>query len=124
MAGDASRQNGAKGGRPSGRKNDKTLMLEAEHEAFQQLVLQNLGQIFGAQLSLAKGVTYVCRVRIGRRGGQGDPEIVTDPDEILQAIQLIAAGGAEGGVEEGKEDGGLVTTRYCHITENCVIPPA
>jgi hypothetical protein len=42
MAGEASRQNGAKGGRPLGRKNDKILLLEAEHEAFQQLVLQNL----------------------------------------------------------------------------------
>jgi hypothetical protein len=116
MAGNASRENGIKGGRPPGRKNDKTLLLEAEHEAFQQLVLQNLRPIFAAQLSIAKGVSYVYRVRIGSRGGQADPEMVTDPDEILQAIQLIAVGGAEGDVEEENEDGEMITTRYYHIT--------
>lgn len=56
------RENGKKGGRPPGRKNDKTLLLEAEHEAFQQLVLQNLRPLFDAQLNLAKGLSYVCRI--------------------------------------------------------------
>jgi hypothetical protein len=68
MAGDASRKNGEKGGRPPGRKNDKTLLLEAEHEAFQQLVLQNLRPLFDAQLSLAKGISHVYRVSVGLVG--------------------------------------------------------
>ena len=49
----ASKTNGAEGGRPLGRKNDKTLLLEAEHEAFQQFVLQNTTAI-RCKLALAK----------------------------------------------------------------------
>jgi hypothetical protein len=116
MAGNASRENGAKGERPPGRKNDKTLLLEAEHEAFQQLVLQNLRPIFGAQLSLAKGVSYVYRVRIGKRGGSGDPEIVTDPEEILQAIQAIEVGSSYADISDIDTDGDEVPKRYYHIT--------
>jgi hypothetical protein len=100
MAGNASRQNGTKGGRPPGRKNDKTLLLEAEHEAFQQLVLQNLRPLFDVQLSLAKGVSHIYRVTLGPRGGRGDPELVTDPNELHEAIQLINAGSGEGETSE------------------------
>jgi hypothetical protein len=71
MVGDASRQNGAKSGRPLGRKNDKALLLEAEHEAFQQLVLQNLRPLFDAQLSVAKGTAFIFRIAEGPRGGNG-----------------------------------------------------
>lgn len=115
MAGNASRQNGAKGGRPPGRKNDKTLLLEAEHEAFQQLVLQNLRPLFDAQLSVAKGASFIYRITEGPRGGKSDPELVTDPDEIHEAIQAIAAGGGEGEITEETND---ETThyRYYHIT--------
>jgi hypothetical protein len=91
-AGAASRKNGEKGDRPLGRKNDKTLLLEAEHEAFPQLVLQNLRPLFDAQLSIAKGVTFVYRVSEGPRGGPGDPVLVTDPEELHRAIQAIEAG--------------------------------
>jgi hypothetical protein len=47
--------------RPSGRKNNKTILIEAEHKAFQQLVLQNLRPLFDAPLVLAKGLSYVSR---------------------------------------------------------------
>jgi len=65
MAGKTSIENGKKGGRPLGRKNDKTLMLEAEHAAFQQLVLANIRPLFAAQLSLEKGIAQVYRVTMG-----------------------------------------------------------
>jgi hypothetical protein len=65
MAGNASRKNGEKGGRLPGRKNDATLEPEAEREAFQQLVLQNLRPLFASQLALAKGLSYVYRVTTG-----------------------------------------------------------
>lgn len=115
MAGNASRENGKKGGRPVGRKNDKTLLLEAEHEAFQQLVLQNLRPLFDAQLSIAKGVSHIYRVTLGPRGGRSDPELVTDPDEIHEAIQLIAAGSGEAEATE-EIDGETTHYRYYHIT--------
>jgi hypothetical protein len=121
MAGDASRKNGQNGGRPPGRKNNKTLALEAEHEAFQQLVLQNLRPLFDAQLSLAKGISQVYRVTTGPRGGRSDPELVTSQDELHEAIQAIHAGGGYGdiaedeGGEEG-EEGGTITHRYYFLT--------
>jgi hypothetical protein len=115
MAGNASRQNGTKGGRPPGRKNDKTLLLEAEHEAFQQLVLQNLRPLFDAQLSVAKGVSHIYRIAIGPRGGRTDPELVTDPGEIHEAIQFIAAGSGEGEASE-EIDGETTHYRYYNIT--------
>jgi hypothetical protein len=104
MAGNASRKNGEKGGRPPGRKNDKTLLLEAEHEAFQQLVLQNLRPLFDAQLSLAKGLSFVYRVTEGPRGGKTDPEVVTDPEELHQAVQAIHAGSGIGVVQTETEN--------------------
>lgn len=118
MAGEASRKNGKKGGRPLGRKNDKTLLIEAEHEAFQQLVLQNLRPLFDAQLSLAKGVSHVYRVSIGPRGGRSDPELVTDQDELHEAIQAIHSGGGYGDVAEdtGGEEGEAITHRYYFLT--------
>jgi hypothetical protein len=88
-------------GRPPGRKNDKTLLLKAEHEAFQQLVLQNLKPLFDAQLTLAKGVTVIYRVAEGVRGGRGDPELVTDPEEIHHAIQAIDPGTGPLSVAQG-----------------------
>src|SRR5690242_16795928 len=114
MAGNASRKNGLKGGSPPGRKNDKTLLLEAEHEAFQQLVLQNLRPLFQSQLSVAKGVSYVYRVTEGPRGGKSDPELVTDPEEIFEAIQAIEAGGAKGEIVD--EDDESTRYTYYHIT--------
>lgn len=44
------------------RKNDKTLLLKAEHEAFQQLVVRKLRPLSKPQLSLPNGVTCVYRV--------------------------------------------------------------
>lgn len=112
------RENGKKGGRPPGRKNDKTLLLEAEHEAFQQLVLKNLRPLFDAQLSLAKGLSYVYRVSIGPRGGRSDPELVTNQDELHEAVQAIHAGGGYGEIaeDEGGEDGEAISRRYYFLT--------
>ena len=118
MAGNASRKNSELGGRPPGRKNNKTLLLEKEHDAFQQLVLQNVRPLFDAQLSLAKGISQVYRVSIGPRGGRSDPELVTNPDELHEAIQAINAGGGYGDVaeDEGGENGEAITHRYYFLT--------
>jgi hypothetical protein len=110
MAGDASKKNGEKGGRSLGHKNDKTLLLEAEHEAFQQLVLQNRRPLFDAQLSIAKGITFVYRTTLGKRGGKSDPELVTDPEEIAEAIRMIAVGDDYADVTAEGDEGTIATT--------------
>jgi hypothetical protein len=114
------------GGRPKGRKNDKTLQLEAEHAAFQQLILNNIQPLVEAQLLLAKGVAHVFRVSIGPRGGRGEPELVTNPDELHEAIQAIQTGAGYGDVaEDGRSSIGfpmvrqllVVVVLLCALTE-------
>jgi hypothetical protein len=82
------------------------------------LVLQNLRPLFAAQLSLAKGLSYVYRVTTGARGGRSDPELVTNPDELHEAIQAIHAGGGYGAVaeDEGGENAEKITHRYYFLT--------
>lgn len=120
MAGDASRQNGLLGGRPGGRKNNKTLQLEQEHKAYQQLVLNELRPLFDSQLSLAKGLSFVFRIDIGPRGGRSDPVLVTDVDELHEAIGAIDAGQGHGEIYEdvggADDDETVVARRYYHIT--------
>lgn len=94
MAGNTSAENGRKGGRPLGRKNNKTLQVEAEHAQYQQMILAELGPLFTAKLSLAKGLTFVYRISIGPRGGRSEPQLVTDPEEILEAVRMLEPGHA------------------------------
>ena len=82
MAGAASRQNGAKGGRPSGRKNAITLEREAQLERFRQRVFQAFDPLITAQLSLARGLSYLYKLDLDGDGNQGKPILVTDPEEI------------------------------------------
>jgi hypothetical protein len=118
MAGKTSANNGRLGGRPAGRKNDKTQMLEEEHKAFQQIVLEQLRPLVQSQLSIAKGTAHVYRIDIGPRGGRSDPALVTDPDELFDAIRAIDAGAGHGDIAEegGGEDGTDITHRYYFIT--------
>lgn len=93
-------------------------MLEEEHKQLQQMVLANILPLFQAQLSLAKGISHVYRVTTGSRGGQGEPELVTNPDELHEAIQAIQAGGGYGDVAEddGGESGEAISHRYYFVT--------
>jgi hypothetical protein len=118
MAGNTSANNGRLGGRPLGRKNDKTLMLEEEHKAFQQIVLEQLRPLIQSQLLIAKGTAHVYRIDIGPRGGRSDPALVTNPDELFDAIRAIDAGAGHGDIAEegGGEDGTDITHRYYFIT--------
>jgi hypothetical protein len=105
-------------GRKPGSKNEKTLVIAKEHEALQQMVLQNVRPLFDAQLSLAKGISHVYRVSVGPRGGRTDPELVTSQDELHDAIQAIHAGGGYGDIaeDEGGEEGQSITHRYYFVT--------
>jgi hypothetical protein len=56
----------------------------------------------------------VYRVTVGSRGGRSDPELVTNPDELHEAIDAIHSGSGYGEVLEdaGGEEGEVITRRY------------
>lgn len=83
MGGITSRQNGSKGGRPPGRKNEATLEREAQLERLRQRVFEAFDPLINAQLSLAQGISYLFKEGINDDGSKGKPILVTDPDEIL-----------------------------------------
>jgi hypothetical protein len=45
-------------------------------------------------------VTVIYKMTKGGRGGRSDPEVVTAPDEIHQAVQSIDSGTGRGVIEE------------------------
>ncbi len=59
MAGNASRRNGAKGGRPVGSVSQKTIDKELYREKLRQLVAAELEPMVKAQMEHAKGVQYM-----------------------------------------------------------------
>lgn len=93
-------------------------MLEEEHKQLQQFVLQNVRPLFQAQLSLAKGISHIYRVSIGPKGGRSEPELVTDQDELHEAIQAIDVGGGYGDVaqDDGGENEEAITHRYYFLS--------
>lgn len=99
-------------GRRAGSKNKATIEEGIVKHELRQRVLANVEGLISAQLTLAKGITHVFKVTIGERGGRGEPELVTDQDELHEAIDLITAGNAYGEIQE--EDGAL--TRYYFLT--------
>jgi len=83
MPGDASRQNGKKGGRPKGSRNGATLEREKVAAALRQRILQNADRLFNAQLALAEGCSFLYRRSLDK-GGKA--ELVTDPETIRKFI--------------------------------------
>lgn len=104
MAGKASVENGKKGGRPKGRKSDATLEKEAILREYRQKILQSADILFGSQLHLARGMTYLYKIekelQVGPKGGKkyvkSKPQLVTEQWEIESYLM--------GKVEEGDED--------------------
>jgi hypothetical protein len=72
------RENGKKGGRPKGSKGKKTLEKQAALAEFQRRVREAIDPLFEAQMTIARGCTYLYYVTKNRR----DPQIVTDPKKI------------------------------------------
>src|SRR5690349_21709300 len=72
---------GHQGGRPKGRKNDKTLTKEAEREALRVLLSQHMAPVAEALVSRCRGVRYFVT-----RNKTGKYEIVTDPDKVIAAL--------------------------------------
>src|SRR5690242_8442727 len=90
MAGEASRKNGKKGGRPPGRKNAATLEKEKVLAEVRQRIMRNADQIVSSQLSLTQGLQFLYRIdkvkKIGPKGGvsyeKQKPVLVENPEEI------------------------------------------
>jgi hypothetical protein len=59
MGGAASRQNGRKGGRPTGAKSQATLTKEQAREALRTIVLRDMDALVAAQIAQAKGLKYL-----------------------------------------------------------------
>jgi hypothetical protein len=70
MAGIASKKNGLLGGRPKGRKSNKTLEREAAAKVFGDMVRQTMKPLFHSQLSIAHGVSFVYRIDRHKRKGE------------------------------------------------------
>lgn len=100
---EANRINGRKGGRPKGRKNDKTIEREAAKKAYDQMVLQKLEPVFQSQLVSALGVYFVYRKEHYGTGASKRIEHIqlTEPYEIADALDRIANGENGFSSEEG-----------------------
>lgn len=86
MAGNPSRRNGQRGGRPLDRKNDATLEREAQLERLRQRVFEAFDPLINAQLSLARGVWYLFEEDIEDDDSKGRPILVVDPEEIQACL--------------------------------------
>ncbi len=88
MAGNASRKNGRKGGRPKGRRNNKTIEREAALEVYEQLVRERLLPVFEHQYSLVRGTAFLYRIEEHKNGAR-EHVLVTKPDEIGDVLSQM-----------------------------------
>ena len=91
-----SKLNGAKGGRPFGKKNKVTIEKEKALEIFNNRVYSVVSNLFDSQLSLAKGQQFLFRIDTetdsqGKKTKQ-KPVLVENPDEIASYIESIECG--------------------------------
>jgi hypothetical protein len=111
------RENGKKGGRPVGSKSKSTLEKELVLQAFRERAMQHADILFNAQLTLAKGQTFLFKIekelQLGPKGGKkyvsSRPKLVTEQSEIEDYLA--------GTIEEGDvEDENDPQATYYYIT--------
>ena len=81
MAGNASRQNGKKGGRPKGSRSQETLDKIAAREFVRQQVTASLAPLIAAQIANALGIRHTFM-----RDEAGRFVQLTDPEAIATAL--------------------------------------
>ena len=81
MGGDASRRNGAKGGRPPGSESEETKQKRLARQILRDLVVESLKPMAVAQIAHAQGVSYM---RL--RNPDGSFARATDEKQIDAAI--------------------------------------
>jgi hypothetical protein len=82
MPGEASRQNGKKGGRPRGSKNVASLERDKVAAALRQRILQSADRLFNAQMSLAEGCAFLFK----RGAAGGKATLVTDEATLRRYV--------------------------------------
>ena len=111
------RANGMKGGRPKGKKSKTTLEKEAVLRAFRERAMRSADLLFDAQLSLAKGQTFLYKIekelQIGSKGGKkyvnSKPKLVTSQSEIESYLEGLIN---EGDMEDENDPNGT----YYYLT--------
>jgi hypothetical protein len=92
----ANRENAIKGGRPKGRKDDKTLEREKVLEEIRQQIMQRAAPLVRAAFIPAMGVNFVYRIdEIKNEKGRvvhKEHVLVEDPHEIAMALDKIEEG--------------------------------
>jgi hypothetical protein len=83
MAGEASRRNGAKGGRPKGRKDTQTIEREAVLKAYRERVCQQAQRLLDAEMTVAQGCSFLYKKpKESKKGEARKSERVTNPETI------------------------------------------
>jgi len=77
----ANQANGKLGGRPKGRKNNKTIEREKELEYIQSRVVAAKQELISAQIHLGTGVSYLYKIESGK-GKTRKPKLVKSKGEI------------------------------------------
>jgi hypothetical protein len=98
---ETSRLNALKGGRPPGRKDNKTLEKDAVKAAINKRVFEMSGVLINAQATLAKGQTFLYRIdkikHVGPKGGisyqNQKPVLVTSQQEIEDYLNDLVENG-------------------------------
>lgn len=91
---EVAQRNGKLGGRPPGSLNKLTLEKMKVKEQYQRKVMQAAERLFGSQLHLAVGQTFLYKIRKKPIMSKGKvsryeslpPKLVTDPEEIEQFL--------------------------------------
>lgn len=75
-------------GRPRGSANPLTRRAESKEKTIKGRVLKHVEELVSAQISLAKGVSYLYKIKMRNVGGRRKAEhiLVTDPEEIQKYL--------------------------------------
>ena len=80
---DNARRAGTFGGRPRGSKTEETLQREAVAKEMRLMFMKAAKPLALSQMALAKGLTFLYKIKTYKGGKRSKPMIVKDEDEIL-----------------------------------------
>ena len=105
------RENGKKGGRPKGRKNDKTIERELVLAEMKDRIGKIAQRLLDAQVSIATGQQFLYKIHTNKKGIKEKPELITDTSTIEAYLngELNSDMEAKGGEES--DDYYYITTK-------------
>lgn len=81
--------NDPRAGRRKGSKNRRTIEVAVAEEQLRQSIMKNLTPIAVAAINATMGERFIYRIHTGAKGAQGQPQLVSDPHKIAQALEAI-----------------------------------